>query len=213
MMRLNFERRVSMNKKSLMVLMVACVFGLSLFLVTGCAKKSTIKDAATTGAEQTAVQKQAAAGEQPKAAEPAAEEKVTKPQDKGIAEASAKKTAPAAAAAAPQMFDLIYFDYDKYDLKPESRDVLQKVADFMKGNGKYILRVEGHCDERGTAEYNLALGQRRADAAMSYLLKLGIDKERVTTLSYGKELPLDPASTEEAWAKNRRDNFVPIATK
>jgi len=201
-----------MSKKSLMILMVVCVFGASLFLMTGCAKKSVIKDAATTGGEQTTAQKQAAAGDQPKDAVAAADEKVAKPKDTGVAEAAVKKTAPQAAAA-QQMFENIYFDYDKYDLKPESRNILQKVADFMKGNAKYILRVEGHCDERGTAEYNLALGQRRADAAMSYLVKLGIDQDRVTTLSYGEELPADPSGTEEAWSKNRRDNFVPILTK
>lgn len=201
-----------MSKKSCMIFMVVFVFCVSVLLMTGCAKKSTIKDAATTGTEASAAQKQAAAGDQQKDAGAATvEEKVIKPQEKGIAVDALKKAAPA--TAAQQMFDNIYFDYDSYDLKPESRSVLQKVADFMKGNAKYILRVEGHCDERGTTEYNLALGQRRADAAMTYITKLGIDKDRVTTLSYGEELPLDPSGTEEAWAKNRRDNFVPILTK
>jgi peptidoglycan-associated lipoprotein len=181
--------------------------------ISGCSKKSTIKDAPPATSEQS-IKKQATADVEQKVVTPPApvEEKVVKPKEVALVEDTSKKEA-AKIVAAPQLFDNIYFDYDKYDLKPESRSVLQKVADFMKVNAKYILRVEGHCDERGTAEYNLALGQRRADAAMNYLVKLGIDKDRVTALSYGEELPADPSGTEEAWAKNRRDNFVPIVTK
>ena len=73
---------------------------------------------------------------------------------------------------------------------------------------EYKLVIEGHCDERGTAEYNLALGQKRADEAAKYLADLGIEKDRIKTISYGKEMPLDPGHNEEAWAKNRRDHFV-----
>jgi len=78
----------------------------------------------------------------------------------------------------------------------------------MLKNRNYALVVEGHCDERGTVEYNLALGQRRADAAMKYLVDIGVNKADISTISYGKESPLDPGQNEEAWAKNRRANFI-----
>lgn len=87
---------------------------------------------------------------------------------------------------------------------------LNKIAERLKKNESYTIKIEGNCDERGTTEYNLALGNRRANAAMNYLVNLGIKKERIKTVSYGKEKPLDPGHDEAAWAKNRRDHFVVI---
>lgn len=196
-----------MKKKVVAVLVL--VLALSPVFFAGCAKKATIKEAAPVTTDQS-IKKPAA--EAAKAPEAVPEEKITKQQplkESGVA--TAKKSE--AEVAKLQLFDLIHFGYDKYDLTTESRSILAKVADFLKNNPKYILRIEGHCDERGTAEYNMALGQRRADEAKKYLVKLGIDDGRISTLSYGEELPLDPAQTEEAWSKNRRDNFVPIMTK
>lgn len=102
----------------------------------------------------------------------------------------------------------IYFDYDKYELKPEAREVLSKKAKWLKDNAGFALRIEGHCDERGTNEYNLALGERRAQAAFNYLVTLGVPATRISTISFGEERPFDPGHDEEAWAKNRRDEFV-----
>jgi peptidoglycan-associated lipoprotein len=82
------------------------------------------------------------------------------------------------------------------------------VADYLKKNRKSKLLIEGHCDERGTSEYNIALGERRATAVMNYLVSLGIPKGALSTVSFGKEKPLDPGHNEEAWAKNRRAHFV-----
>jgi peptidoglycan-associated lipoprotein len=104
----------------------------------------------------------------------------------------------------------IYFDFDKFDLKPESQDILNQDATFLKAHSNVTIQIAGNCDERGTVEYNLALGERRAKAAMDFLVTLGIEKERISTISYGKEKPLDPGNTEEAWAKNRNDQFVII---
>ncbi|MBN1382462.1 MAG: peptidoglycan-associated lipoprotein Pal [Deltaproteobacteria bacterium] len=199
-----------MKRKSIMILMVVFVLGLAFGSITGCAKKSTIREAAVSEEKEAAVQEQAAPEAQPKAVVPA-EEKAAPPvvaKEETAREQAAEETAPPR-----HFFEKIYFDFDKYDLKSESRVVLEEVANFLNNNSKYILRIEGHCDERGTAEYNLALGQRRADEAKNYLVKLGIDEERISTLSYGEELPADPGHNEEAWAKNRRDNFVPILTK
>lgn len=102
----------------------------------------------------------------------------------------------------------IHFDFDKYNITPEARVILKKDYEVLQGAPEADVLVEGYCDNRGTVEYNLALGQRRANAARDYLITLGMDPARVSTVSYGEERPLDPRNTEEAWAKNRRCHFV-----
>jgi len=104
--------------------------------------------------------------------------------------------------------DAIYFAFDKYTLRPEARDALKKNADWLSKNPAKNVVIEGNCDERGTGEYNMALGQRRADSAAKYLIDLGIAKDRVSTVSYGKERPVCKESNEECWSKNRRTDFV-----
>lgn len=100
--------------------------------------------------------------------------------------------------------DRVHFAFDKYNLTASARATLQKQAAWMKVNGKVNVAIEGHCDERGTREYNLALGARRANAVYDYLMTLGVSMDRVTTTSFGKERPQNPASNEIAWAANRR---------
>jgi len=102
----------------------------------------------------------------------------------------------------------IFFDYDKYSVKPEFKDVLTKNAELLMANPDVKLLIEGHCDERGTAEYNIALGERRARAALEFYTAYGVKPERLNWISYGKERPFDPAHDEEAWAKNRRAHMV-----
>lgn len=102
----------------------------------------------------------------------------------------------------------IYFDFDRYDLTSASRSTLQSNAAWLKANPAATVEVEGHCDERGTTEYNLALGAKRARAAMEYLVSLGISPARIKTISYGEELPVCKEATEDCYQKNRRDRFV-----
>jgi len=102
----------------------------------------------------------------------------------------------------------IHFAYDSANLTDEGRSTLEKHALWLQSHREVRVTIEGHCDERGTVEYNLALGEQRARAARDYLVSLGVAPERVRTVSYGKERPLDPAATEEAWARNRRAHFV-----
>lgn len=102
----------------------------------------------------------------------------------------------------------IFFDYDSSDVNDAGRGILQASAGVLKKNLSWIITVEGHCDERGTAEYNLALGERRAVSARTYLVSLGIDANRLRTVSYGSEFPFDPAHQEGAWGRNRRAHFV-----
>jgi peptidoglycan-associated lipoprotein len=104
----------------------------------------------------------------------------------------------------------IQFDFDQDALTPAARETLGANAKFLREHSAARIRIEGHCDERGTTEYNLGLGERRAKAAFQYLMDLGIDPNRMTVVSYGEEVPLDSGHTEEAWAKNRRAEFVEI---
>ncbi len=106
--------------------------------------------------------------------------------------------------------DNIYFEFDRSDLSAEARETLKKIGDRLRSNPSYSLDIAGHCDERGTIEYNLALGERRALSAKKFLVALGISGDRISTISYGEERPVDPSSNEEAWAKNRRDEFKVI---
>jgi len=105
----------------------------------------------------------------------------------------------------------VHFDFDKADIRDEDKPVLSDNAARIKQNGGLAVRIEGHCDERGTVEYNLALGDRRARAARDYLTSLGLPAQRLRTISYGKEKPLDAGHSEAAWAANRRAEFTFIA--
>ncbi len=102
----------------------------------------------------------------------------------------------------------IYFEFDKSRLLPESKEILRNKAKWLMAHPDVSVIIEGHCDERGTSEYNMALGDRRAQSAKSYLVDLGIGSRRLMTISYGEERPLDPSHNERAWDKNRRDQFV-----
>ena len=127
-------------------------------------------------------------------------------------------TATAAGAAAPHpgseqdlaatVGDRVFFSFDRSDLAPEARSTIQRWSDWLKRYPNVTVTIEGHCDERGTREYNLALGERRAAAARNFLLALGINAKRISTISYGKERPAVIGSNEAAWAQNRRAVMV-----
>ena len=109
-----------------------------------------------------------------------------------------------------QVGDRVFFDFDKSDLKPEARRTIERWAAFLKesGNANLSVTIEGHCDERGTREYNIGLGERRSASAKNFLVSLGIDARRVQTVSYGKERPAVLGSNEAAWSQNRRSVMV-----
>ncbi|MCQ2444729.1 MAG: peptidoglycan-associated lipoprotein Pal [Mailhella sp.] len=115
-------------------------------------------------------------------------------------------------AACQQITDgVVYFDYNKYDIKAEYRDMLKEKADLMKQFNSIKVRIEGNCDARGTQEYNLALGERRARAAYEYMVRLGVAADQLDMISFGKERPAVEGSGEKVWAKNRRDEFNVVA--
>jgi len=105
---------------------------------------------------------------------------------------------------------MIHFDYDKYNIRPDAVPVLEANASWLKKHPTVKILIEGHCDERGTEEYNLSLGEKRAKSTMEYLTSLGISADRIRIISYGKSQPLDPGHDETAWAKNRRAQFLII---
>jgi peptidoglycan-associated lipoprotein len=147
---------------------------------------------------------------------PVAEEKpaVQQPVDNSAAEAEAAARAERERlereAKAAMESEKIYFDYDKADLSSDAQSILTKKADWLKANGSYKLKIEGNCDERGSTEYNMALGARRAEAAAKYISNAGVAADKLTTVSYGEEKPVAAGHDEAAWSQNRRDEFVLI---
>ena len=166
-----------------------------------CSAKTAVKEKSVTP-QQASVKAPVAQPPQPipLAKEPPKTEAVQK----------SKEVVPGADAL--QMAD-IQFEFDKYSLKPDARNTLNKLASWMKTHQKYNVRIEGNCDERGTVEYNLALGERRAKSAMVYLERMGADKNRISTISYGKEKPLDPGHNEEALDEKQERPFCGFGSK
>ena len=185
-MSIKLMKGIGVMEKFLRFIVVAGIC-LTLVAFLGCAQKAAVKDEGA--GEQKAVAQGSAGGE----------------KQPGTGMEKQKKPAEAAAG---YEWSNIYFDFDKSLIKKDAQSVLKKHAAWLKANNAVKITVAGNCDERGTAEYNLALGQRRANAASKYLVDLGIAKKRIKTVSYGKEKPVDPGHNEEAWAKNRRDEFV-----
>ena len=105
----------------------------------------------------------------------------------------------------------IHFDYDKYNIRHDAAAIVEKNAEYLKSNPTIWIQIEGHCDERGSAEYNLALGEKRASAVKDYLIKLGIEKKRLSVISYGEEKALEAGSDEHAWSMNRRAEFIVVS--
>lgn len=115
--------------------------------------------------------------------------------------------APREFVAIPELAD-IHFDFDKYDIRPGDARILDENARWMKANPNHLILIEGHADERGTSEYNLALAERRAKAAMNYVVAQGVRADRITIISYGEERPLCSERNEGCWARNRRAHFL-----
>jgi len=201
-----------MKRRLALAGIIGLIVCFSVVSMTGCAKKTVVKEEAATAEQKAAAEGKAAADKKEGALKDEAAKGVSEAEkpltDMAAREQAASGAAMEGAAKVEATFGDINFDFDKYSLRPEARDILKGHAAWIAKNKDYKMVIEGHCDERGTTEYNLALGERRAAEAMKYLVGLGVDAKRMKTISYGKEMPLDPGHTEEAWAKNRRDHFV-----
>ena len=210
-----------MRKSDLIVVLVLC-FGL---ILSGCPKKTVMtdepavrknEDAARLEAERAAKEKAerevARTKEEARIKEEARvkEEEARKAREKEFERSLVAKKQPGIEGEVleSKLLKDIHFDFDRYDIRPEDGPVLKENAALLMKSPAVKVQIEGHCDERGTAEYNLALGERRANSTKKYLVSLGVPTDRLSTISYGKEAPLDPGHHEEAWAKNRRAHFV-----
>src|SRR5205085_10230952 len=128
-------------------------------------------------------------------------------QPSGAGTATTARPSPSEFTAVADLKD-IHFDFDKYDIRPGDAKTLDGNAGWLKSNPNHLVLIEGHCDERGTNEYNLALGERRAKSTMNYLVSQGVQASRITIISYGEERPICSQKTEECWAQNRRAHFL-----
>ncbi len=207
------------RRKQLWMGLSVVVLFLPVAFFPGCTKKASIKNETTASREQIPMVQ--AAPVKPAAGDKKAREITLREQDlreqalrdraargekpgNGKGEVTGNKAAKREELHIPD----IHFGFDEYNLKPESQTILKAGARAYLQNTQYELLIEGHCDDRGTLEYNLALGQRRADEAARFLIDLGVAKERIKTISYGEARPLDPGHDEAALARNRRDHFV-----
>lgn len=170
---------------------------LALGLCVSCAKRQVVttpEETVQPEAKQEAAPVQEA---QPEAVTPAKPEEITQ--------------AALAQEIEKTQYD-IHFDFDRYDVKPTDKPTLQQVAELLSRNAKVTVLIEGHCDERGTNDYNLGLGERRANSAKSYLMTLGVPASKIRTVSYGEERPVCTEHNEGCWSKNRRAHFT-VATE
>ena len=189
-----------------MVTRAAHVTVMSLLLagliISGCAKRSATTAATSApapapraAAPATAAPAPAAPAPGPSAAPaPATAAPTTRPSPKEFTESAALKD--------------VFFEFDKYDIRPEDTKTLDANAAWLKSNADNLVLIEGHCDERGTNEYNLGLGERRAKSAMNYLVSQGVQANRITIISYGKERPVCNEQNESCWSMNRRAHFL-----
>lgn len=190
------------------LLAVFMAFVLAFTFTTGCSapKKATKEDVTKAGAKPGLSEEELAK----QRAEQEARDRALREQALRDQEARERAERDRAAAEAARLKDVsrIYFDFDRAELSAEAREILSKVAQLLKASPRKSLTIEGNCDDRGTNEYNLALGQQRADAAARYLQNLGIERKRIKTISYGEERPLCSEATEACWHKNRNATFV-----
>ncbi len=222
-----------MRGKALGMGLLVLIVSLSLIVFSGCGKKGEVRNqltvtqaqkpsaptAAGASREQAggerAAQRQAGLKEQTLREQTLREESLRRGTEPAAREGAEKEKPQGPAAEADILKELqipdIAFEYDRFNLTAEAQAILKSHAPAFVKYREYILLVEGHCDERGTAEYNLALGEERAAQTMKYLVSMGIEKERIRTISFGEEKPIDQGHDEAAWAKNRRAHFVVVA--
>jgi peptidoglycan-associated lipoprotein len=189
-----------MQKKLWLKLILLLIIPGFLFTVS-CTKKAVTSDVDMTQPIEDEDLKAKEAAEKTRQEELARQRAI---EEERLKEAAAKREA----ARNQFLTQDIYFDFDSFSILPEAQEILSSKAEWLQNNPGATVTIEGHCDERGTIEYNLALGDRRGESAKAFLVNLGIAKSRLNTISYGEERPLDPGNNENAWGKNRRAHFV-----
>jgi peptidoglycan-associated lipoprotein len=179
--------------------------------ISGCAKRPATTQAAApapTGAASSTAATPSTPAQQPQSTPaPATSAPAPAPAPATAAPTTPPRPVVKDFQAIPELAD-IFFDFDKYDIRPGDAKTLDANANWLKSNANHLVLIEGHCDERGTNEYNLALGERRAKSTMNYLVSQGVQANRITIISYGEERPQCTEKTEACWAKNRRSHFL-----
>jgi peptidoglycan-associated lipoprotein len=195
-----------MIRKNWTILTLSLVLALLVtFSVSSCAKKKISSEPATTTAEEQARREAEEAARQREFER----QKALKEEnlgDESLGEGIVDQRTPSARTIFEN--EDLYFEFDSIRLSPAAQEILAKKAQWLRANPAATVTIEGHCDNRGTNEYNLALGEGRAQSARAFLEDLGIESSKLKTTSYGEERPIDSTQTEEAWAKNRRAHFV-----
>lgn len=202
--------------KTLKILVVVLMI-LAIGAFFGCAKKTIRSDAVgytpsrvePKPAEAEAADKTAALEKEKGLSEENLREEALREKalrEKALQDEQARKEAAMKAAK----LEPVYFDFDQWSIREDQKEIMVKNSQWIKANPNTKVRLEGHCDERGTAEYNLALGQKRAEAVRAFLEGMGIPSQRMATISYGEERPVDPGHNEAAWTKNRRVDVLGV---
>ena len=191
-----------MGKKIVSILVLMLCLGLILI---GCPKKTVVREEPSVKKEEGVAKREA---ERTKEMKPK-EEQDAKEFEKSLV--AKKEPGIEGEVFESKFLKDIHFEFDKYNIRPGDAEILNRNAALLKKYPKVKIQIEGHCDERGTVEYNLALGERRANSTKRYLLSLGIPADLISTISYGKEKPLVLGHNEEAWAKNRRAHIVVLS--
>jgi len=172
-----------------------------------CSKKQVVSEPGVAPCEEEAEAKRLAAMAEAEKARKAMEEQRLR-EERLRDEAKTRMEREEVAARTRFLNEHVYFEFDRSRLLPEGKEILRRNAKWLKAHPGVQVTIQGHCDERGTTEYNLALGDRRAQSVMTYLADLGVAPKGLTTVSFGEEKPIDPGHSERAWAKNRRAQFV-----
>lgn len=209
-----------MGRKGLNIMILLICLG---FIVSGCPKKTVVKEEPSAQkAAELATERERAARLEAERREKEAREatKIKEEEARKKAEAQKEFEKSLVAKKTPGIEGTVFesrllkdirFDFDKYDIRPGDAEILKENGALLMKHPNAKIQIEGHCDERGTLEYNLALGERRANSTKKYLISLGISENVISTISYGEERPLDPGHNEEAWARNRRAQFVVLS--
>lgn len=179
-----------------------CISAMVILLFQACAPKPVSVPLSDRVPQRGGEQQEGLAGDSEKGRDGAITE-----EDLARREEERRRAAAEEAARAGKLND-IFFEFDSYTIRSEDAPILQDLAAVLNARPSAVLTIEGHCDERGTTEYNLALGQKRAEAAKDYLVKLGASGKRIKAISYGKEAPIQPGHTENDWSLNRRAHFT-----
>jgi len=207
------------NKRKFVCIFIVCI--MSVFIISGCGTQPDVKTPEEIAAQEEAERARVEAEKRIKAEEEVRRKKAEIQRQKRVQEQRQEQERKEEIRRAEQrrmQEDIesrkrfeetnIYFDYNESTLRWDSQEELKIKAEWLRMHPGVNVIIEGHCDERGSAAYNIALGERRAETAKNFIVDLGIEPDRIETVSFGEERPVDPQSTEEAWSRNRRAHFV-----